>query len=103
MLKSGVSYNVYMKRVWIFDEALSPACFFLYVWALSCFRVRASKAVPAKFGKERANKGFRGQKRQGQAFFPPSNHSLSVLVRLAKMLLSFFLLSDLKKKSAPHV
>ena len=30
MLKSGVSYNVYMKRVWIFDETLSPACFIYY-------------------------------------------------------------------------
>ena len=53
MLKSGVSYNVYMKRVWIFDETLSPACFiyytlaspagnsvFIYVGPLSCFRVK---------------------------------------------------------------
>ena len=30
MLKSGVSYYVYMKRVWIFDETLSPACFIYY-------------------------------------------------------------------------
>ena len=71
MLKSGVSYNVYMKRVWIFDEALSPACFFLYVWALSCFRVRASKAVPAMCGKEQASKGFWGTKEAGAIFLFP--------------------------------
>ena len=30
MLKSGVSYNVYMKRVWIFYQTLSSACFIYY-------------------------------------------------------------------------
>ena len=118
MLKSGVSHYVYMKRVWIFDETLSPACFIYYYTLASpqatlCLLIcvgtilfpsqRASKAAPAKFVKERANKGFRGRKEAGEAFFSPSNHSLSVLVRLAKIFLSFFVLSDLERKRAPHV
>ena len=87
MLKFGESCNVYMKRVWIFDETLSPACFIYYYTlaspqATQCLLIcvatilfpsqRASKAVPAKCGKElRASKGFRGERGRGKLSFPP--------------------------------
>ena len=121
MLKSGVSHYVYMKRVWIFDETLSPACFiYYYTFAspadnfVSSYILfpsqRASKAAPGMCGKERANKGFSGRKQAGETFFFPSPrfpsaspYSIYALVRLAKVFLSFFVLSDLKKKSSPHV
>ena len=128
MLKSGVSYNVYMKRVWIFDETLSPVCSIYYTLAspagnsvssYMCGTIlfpsqRASKAAPAMCGKERVSKEFRGRKEGGGYFLfpsPPSPrfpsaspYSLSVLIRLqVKMFLSFFVLSDLERKSAPHV
>ena len=84
MLKSGVSYLVYMKRVWIFDETLSPVCFINYytlaspagnsVSSYMCGTIlfpsqRASKAVPAMCGKERASKGLWGRKEAGFTLF----------------------------------
>ena len=118
MLKSGVSYCVYMKRVWIFDETLSPACFMHYytlasppgnsVSSYMCgyYLVSESESFQgcASNVRERASQqGIQGGKRQGQAFFSPSSHCLCVLVRLAKMFLSFFLPSDLGRKNVPHV
>ena len=82
MLKSGVSHYVYMKRVWIFDETLSPACFiYYYTFAspadnfVSSYILfpsqRASKAAPGMCGKERANKGFSGRKEAKENFLFP--------------------------------
>ena len=45
-------------------------CVFLYVWVLSCFQVRASKAVPAM--KRASQQGNQGEKRgRGKRSFPP--------------------------------
>ena len=86
MLKSGASYNVYMKRVWIFDETLSPACFIYYytlaspagnsVSSYMCGHYFVSESESfqgcASNVRERASQqGIQGGKRQGQAFFPP--------------------------------
>ena len=86
MLKFGESCNVYMKRVWIFDETLSPACFIYYytlaspagnsVSSYMCGTIlfpsqRASKAAPGMCGKERVNKGFSGRKEAGENFIFP--------------------------------
>ena len=118
MLKSGVSYYVYMKRVWIFDETLS--CVFHILLHLSLppgnsvssymcghYLVSESESFQGCASKVReraaSQQGIQGGKRQGQAFFSPSNHSLYVLVRLAKMFLSFFVIFDLERKNAPHV
>ena len=128
MLKSGVSYDVYMKRVWIFDETLSPACFIYYytlaspagnsVSSYMCghFLVSESENFQgcASNVRERPSQQVvQGEKRgRGIFSFPlspstrfpsASPYSLYVLVRLAKVLLSFFVLSDLERKNAPHV
>ena len=128
MLKSGVSHYVYMKRVWIFDETLSPACFIYYytlasttghsVSSYMCGHYLVSKlesfqGCTSNVRKRASQQGIQGEKRgRGKLSFPPlpsprfpsaSPYSLYVLVLLAKVFLSFFVLSDLKKKSAPHV
>ena len=83
MLKSGVSYYVYMKRVWIFDETLSPACFIYYytlaspagnsVSSYMCGHYLVSKSESfqgcASNMRERASQqGFQGEK-IGRGYF----------------------------------
>ena len=87
-----------MKRVCVFDETFSPACFiyytlaspagnsvFLYVWALSCFRIRGlPRLCQQSFewreywgtggtlaGKNGAARDWRGENREGKTFLFP--------------------------------
>ena len=87
MLKSGVSYNVYMKRVWIFDETLSPGvfhillhlslprrqlCVFLYVLALFCFRVsELPRLCQQSSGKSEPTRDSGDKRGRGKLSFPP--------------------------------
>ena len=131
MLKSGVSYNVYMKRVWIFDETLSPACFIYYytlaspagnsVSSYMCgyYLVSESESFQgcASNVRERASQqGIHGEKR-GRGIFcfgtlPP--HPVSLQPRPIPCLTSSackskcssrssYSLLNLERKSAAHV
>ena len=83
MSKSGVSYNVYMRRVWMFYQTLSSACFIYYytlaspagnfVSSYMCGHYLVSKSESfqgcASNMRERASQqGFQGEK-IGRGYF----------------------------------